>query len=269
MRLIRWALLDHLEAIDRQYIKPGATSDGKLAISLYTSCMVLFLLQYVVLDYDVQRRAAIWFLTTFSLGTPSPSGGLNPADIRLAMRISWTLGCSVLYLLVPMAVHCWILRRPLADLGLRVRGFFRHLWIYLVLLVPVLLCVVVVSYDESFQNTYPFYHNPEGVPQLVTWELFYGLQFFALEVFFRGFMLSEFKYRLGWRSVYIMVIPYCMIHFTKPWPETLGSVIAGTVLGLVALRTGSILGGAFIHVAVAWSMDLASLAQRGWFSQRF
>ena len=78
-------------------------------------------------------------------------------------------------------------------------------------------------------------------------------------------MLGELKYRYGWKSILFMVVPYCMIHFPKPALEALAAIIAGTVLGILALRTRNIWGGVLIHVAVAVWMDMASLIQRGWF----
>ncbi len=60
-----------------------------------------------------------------------------------------------------------------------------------------------------------------------------------------------------------MVVPYVMIHFRKPMFETVGAVIAGSVLGVLSLRTGSIWGGFLIHIAVAISMDVAAMAIRG------
>lgn len=56
-----------------------------------------------------------------------------------------------------------------------------------------------------------------------------------------------------------MVVPYCMIHFGKPWPEALSSIAAGILLGTIALRTRSIWIGFFIHESVAFSMDLVAL----------
>jgi hypothetical protein len=61
-----------------------------------------------------------------------------------------------------------------------------------------------------------------------------------------------------------MVVPYMMIHFQKPAAEAFGAVIAGSVLGVLSLRTLTIWGGIFIHCAVAVSMDVMSLLQRGW-----
>jgi membrane protease YdiL (CAAX protease family) len=52
-----------------------------------------------------------------------------------------------------------------------------------------------------------------------------------------------------------------MIHFGKPFLETLAAVLAGIVLGTLALRTRSIWSGFLIHVSVAISMDVAALLQ--------
>ena len=56
-----------------------------------------------------------------------------------------------------------------------------------------------------------------------------------------------------------MIIPYCMIHYGKPLPETLGAIGAGILLGTIAMRTRSIWGGVIIHVAVAVTMDVLAL----------
>ncbi len=76
-------------------------------------------------------------------------------------------------------------------------------------------------------------------------------------------MLHGLKHRYGHGAIWVMLIPYVMIHFTKPPAEAAGAVSAGTVLGVLSLRSGSILGGVLIHVSVAWMMDLMSLWQRG------
>jgi membrane protease YdiL (CAAX protease family) len=58
------------------------------------------------------------------------------------------------------------------------------------------------------------------------------------------------------------MVPYCMIHFAKPLPETFGAIIAGVVLGFMSLATRSIWMGALLHIAVALTMDLAALGRR-------
>ena len=58
-------------------------------------------------------------------------------------------------------------------------------------------------------------------------------------------------------------VPYCMIHYGKPMPETFSAIGAGIVLGLMSLKTRSIWLGAVLHVAVALSMDLLALWHKG------
>jgi membrane protease YdiL (CAAX protease family) len=50
-----------------------------------------------------------------------------------------------------------------------------------------------------------------------------------------------------------------MIHYGKPMAETYGAIIAGVVLGTLAMRTRSIWGGVLVHCAVAISMDVLAL----------
>ena len=66
-----------------------------------------------------------------------------------------------------------------------------------------------------------------------------------------------------------MVLPYTLIHHMKPFAESMGAIVTGTVLGTLALRTRSILGGVCIHVAVAWSMDLLAAGQKGMLAPLF
>ena len=109
-------------------------------------------------------------------------------------------------------------------------------------------------------HTYPFYRlAARSAFDLVAWELLYAAQFLALEFFFRGFMLAGLRRSVGVHAIWIMVVPYTMIHFGKPLPETLGAIFAGLILGTLALRTKSIWSGVLIHVSVALNMDLLAL----------
>jgi membrane protease YdiL (CAAX protease family) len=75
-------------------------------------------------------------------------------------------------------------------------------------------------------------------------------------VFFRGFLLFGLYRRLGYYAIPVMVIPYTMIHFGKPVPETFAAIIAGFVLGYLALKSRSVLWGWAVHWGVAITMDL-------------
>ena len=58
----------------------------------------------------------------------------------------------------------------------------------------------------------------------------------ALELFFRGLWLGALRRSLGSGAIFAMCVPYCMIHFGKPYLEANGAIIAGIVLG--SLRCG-------------------------------
>lgn len=179
---------------------------------------------------------------------------------ELSTYIYWSLARLVGYVLIPWAVILLMPGERLRDYGLSPRGFFKHLWIYVLLFLIVLPAVVMVSHTDAFQRTYPFYKlaGRSWLDYLV-WEGFYALQFFALEVFFRGFMIHPLKRSMGAYAVFAMAVPYCMIHFNKPLPEVLGAIAAGIVLGTLSLQTGSIWCGVLIHVSVAWTMDALAM----------
>ena len=83
------------------------------------------------------------------------------------------------------------------------------------------------------------------------WWSLYALQFVALEFFFRGFLVHGLAPRLGWVSIFVMVVPYNMLHFGKPMPEAFVAIAGGVVLGTLSLRTRSIWWGASLHIAIA------------------
>jgi membrane protease YdiL (CAAX protease family) len=176
----------------------------------------------------------------------------------------WALFKAVNYVLVPCLCIRWILGDRVLDHGLRPRVGGRAWRLYGLMLLVVLPVVVLVADSPGFLSRYPRYpHAADTWGRLVLWEAAYGFQFAALEFFFRGFLLFALARSLGSAAIFVSVVPYTMIHFGKALPETLGSVLAGVVLGTMALRTRSIYGGVLLHCAVAWLMDGLALLHRG------
>jgi membrane protease YdiL (CAAX protease family) len=79
-------------------------------------------------------------------------------------------------------------------------------------------------------------------------------------------MVHGLKEKFGFYSIFVMMVPYCMIHFQKPMPETIGAILAGIILGALSLKSRSIWLGVAIHYSVAITMDIAALYQKGYFS---
>jgi membrane protease YdiL (CAAX protease family) len=168
------------------------------------------------------------------------------------------------YIGMPMIIWKLVFRKDsLLDMGLRIRGFLKHAWIYLLCLAVVVPAVVIVSRAPDFGTYYPFYKlSSRSWFDLMVWEAMYFAQFFALEVFFRGFWLNGLRTSLGSGAIFAMCVPYCMIHYGKPYLEAAGAVVAGIALGSLAMRTKSIYSGFLVHVTVALLMDLLALSHR-------
>jgi membrane protease YdiL (CAAX protease family) len=242
-------------------------TDRRLVIIVLTVAVCLLAIRFL----GHSRRAG-WLIDLLDIiGLDGWSDDLRYAftkspNLRINARIYWAVWRVFGYVIVPLLVIKLVLRERVSDFGVRIRGTAKYWRIYGVLLLILVPCVLLASYSSEFQAKYPFYRLRPGEslwPWLWSWELLYALQFASLEFFFRGFMVHGLAPRLGYASVFAMVVPYMMIHFTKPMPEALGSIIAGFVLGTLALRTRSIWWGVAVHVAVAVSMDLLSLWQRG------
>jgi membrane protease YdiL (CAAX protease family) len=177
----------------------------------------------------------------------------------------WWVGARVIgYVLIPLPL--WKILFPsdrLLDMGLRIRGFGKHLWIYGLCLAVVLPAMLLVATQPDFGTYYPFYkRSSRSIADFAAWEAIYFLQFFALELFFRGFMLAALRRSMGAAAIFVMMVPYCMIHYGKPYLETNGAIVAGIVLGFLAMRTRSIYAGFLVHVTVAFLMDFLALFRR-------
>lgn len=171
----------------------------------------------------------------------------------------WAATRSLGYLL-PILVTVPLWKERYRDYGLSIKGFGEHAWIYAMFFGIVLLCVIAVAHTGEFATYYPFYKAASrSWKDFFLWEIAYAAQFFCLEYYFRGFLVFSIGRSIGSAAIFAMVVPYCMIHYGKPVLETLGAIVAGTVLGTLALRTRSIWSGFLIHVTVAVSMDVAAL----------
>jgi len=184
---------------------------------------------------------------------------------EFARRAHWATLQIIAYAVIPFLIITLLPGRSSCDYGTGLRRALPLWWVYVLMYLVMLPCVLFVASDASFQQTYPFYRLQDGEPlwpRLVAWELLYGVQFLALEFFYRGFLLHGTKRRFGAYAILVVAVPYCLIHIGKPLPETLGSIVAGLVLGFMSLKTGSVWPGAILHAAVAWTMDAAALYQR-------
>lgn len=182
-------------------------------------------------------------------------------DAHFYKQLYWLFGCYLFYLILPM---CYVImsKSKLSEVGWKLTIPKKHLSIYVSLAFIIVPVIIIAATTEKFQNTYPFFKfNPliHRWQDFAIWETGYMFQFVAVEFFFRGFLLFGLARIIGPYAVYVAVIPYCMIHFGKPLPETIGAIIAGIVLGKMALASKSIFPGILIHCLVGCLMDCLSI----------
>lgn len=180
----------------------------------------------------------------------------------------WGLSSVFFRVLLPLAVIVFVLREKPGDWGFRLRGQWQQLKPYALLFVVMIPVVFLASGLAPFQAKYPLYSlATEGGWHFWGYQLFYGMQFLGLEAFFRGFMVFGLYPRLGMMAIPVMVIPYTMVHFGKPAPETFAAILAGFVLGYLAVKSKSFLWGWMLHWSVAVTMDVMVIGREFGFSE--
>lgn len=237
----------------RTLLAEAGTLDWRAATILLSVPVLLTGIEYG----GIRIRARFWQVF------PEPQGEWAPYR-DLFPQWWWVVTTLVLNLAVPLLLGFFVLKMRPRDLGFRLRGTTPGAWVYPVLYLAVLPFVVYASTHPRFQATYPFYRDAgRSLRDFVYWEAAYALQFITVEFFYRGYLVLGLKPRLGPYSVLVMLAPYCMIHFHKPWQEAIGAILAGLVLGTLAYRTGTVVYGILLHYGVALTMDLLALVQTG------
>lgn len=234
-----------------------AEDDREPAIVLLTATVLLVMFFY-------WGRPGFYYEAGIVSWVRSNASGLVAGDLTVGAYLWWGATSLVFRVLAPLAVIVWLLRADPGDYGFRIRGTLRHVPAYGAMYLVMLPILVVISGTESFLAYYPFYDNAaNGGVTFWLYELGYGIQFVGVEAFFRGFLTFGLYRRFGVLSVVVMTIPYTMIHFAKPMPEAFAAIVAGLVLGVMALRSRSFVPGIALHIAVAITMDLLVLWRTG------
>ena len=182
----------------------------------------------------------------------------------------WTLWHVIGYLVIPYFVIKYIMREPMLNMGWKLADTKKHWAGYVLLISPILFFIFLVSFRGDFLNHYPFYKMASrSWLDLIAWECLYLIQFLTLEFFFRGFILNGLRPALGANAIWIMCVPYLMIHLPKLWLEATGAILFGLFLGILAIKSRSIWGGFLVHAGIAITMDVTSLAKQGIFPTKF
>jgi hypothetical protein len=135
---------------------------------------------------------------------------------------------------------------------------------YFMMLMMMAPLIVFASTQSDFLNAYPRLkqvafiasHTDNFLWYQLLYEVSYGIDFVTIELFFRGFLVFAFARYAGAAAILPMATFYCSIHFGKPLFECISSFFGGLILGVIAHKTQSIIGGLVVHLGIAWMMEV-------------
>lgn len=178
-------------------------------------------------------------------------------------QLTWWAGATIVVYVVPAVIYARRTGQSLRSYGLRLGAFAGEMRVFALILPVIVVGAWFASSQPRFQQVYPFFKawpGGEGTAvEMLAWWVLYASTFVALEFFFRGFLVTAGFRLIGWWAIPAMAAPYCLLHLDKPLPEMVTSLFGGLLLGVVALRTRSILAGVLSHVTLAIGTDLAVL----------
>jgi membrane protease YdiL (CAAX protease family) len=170
-----------------------------------------------------------------------------------------------LWLIIPLFLIKLVLKENLGDWGLCLGDRRFGLKFLALAIVFMALPLYLNAQSPEFQAEYPLTKLAGKSPtHFLLWELTYLIYYLGFEFLFRGYLLFGLKDKLG-PSMAIMAqtIPSTIIHIGKPEGETIAAILAGMVLGAVALRTRSILYVLLFHWYVGITTDYFCLLNSG------
>lgn len=253
----------------REIDEEAAAERTNLKEPEYQTAIILFvgtfcLLTNAYLSQSWMFRSFIKLLSQFT-GIGLKELYFNPSTTSLTpilFYVWWAFVLFVGYVVIPVLVIKYVLRDSIRNYGMGIYGLMPQLKWYLILTAILLVGSTLLSFNRHFSNYYPFYRMAHrSWVDLFLWEFIYLSQFVFLEFFFRGFLLHGCKRAFGSNAVFVMCVPYVMIHITKPWIEAVWSMFFGLFIGVLVLRSRSIWGAVMVHWAVALNMDLMAILQ--------
>ncbi len=182
------------------------------------------------------------------------------SNVFLIEYLYWFVGDFFSYFILPFFIIKFLFRERINNYGISLGDYKAGIKITLIFLLIMLPLVWVASSFPDFSRTYPQLASTRN-----SWNTFFIFEsgmlvyMFAWEFIWRGFMLFGLKNKFGYYSVLIQMIPFLILHNGKPVLETFGAIIAGIALGILALRTNSILYCVVTHMSVMLSIDLISI----------
>ena len=145
------------------------------------------------------------------------------AQSQFIFRVVFTLGKGLLVLL-PLLIYWYLRDKPQQSFyGINKKQLdLKPYFIMILIMIPI---IIIASQNPGFLKKYPRAQmmpaiqlfNKEHFPFILGFELLYILDFYAIELFFRGFLILAFVKYAGARAILPAAVFYTCIHFGKPF----------------------------------------------------
>ncbi len=191
-------------------------------------------------------------------GTFDPYINFDFPDDQI-VRINQFIIFFVLTFIIPALYIKLAMKQKLTDFGFGA-GDVKY-GLKTLILIPLIIAPAIyfAAKMPDLQTEYPLakslLHDQSNLP---VYELAYLVFYYiAWEFFFRGFILFGLKDKFGaFNAILIQTISSCLVHIDKPEGEIIGSIIAGIIFGIIALRSRSIWYVIILHAAIGILTDL-------------
>lgn len=229
--------------------KQSTSTNARTALSLKEEVPWIILVTLVAFALLAFDRFAVEHRFFEFFGADLLAAGYTSSDVRLAAQVWLSGACAVLLVILPL-LYLWCLRLPALRThahahthththahtwGLGFAQAAQHKKIYLGFMAVMLPVLWILAGTDAFNYFYPLF-DPTTWQRWVLFEVVYLTQFFCVEFFFRGPLLFRLESRFGLAAIGMMVVPYALLHIYKPFPEALGSIAAGFLLGFLSLK---------------------------------
>jgi membrane protease YdiL (CAAX protease family) len=183
----------------------------------------------------------------------------NDPDVFLYEYLYWFIGDFFTFFILSIIIIKFILKEKLRNYGLQFGDYKTGLALYSIFFLVMIPTIWFFSAMPDFSEKYPhLLSTRNSYSEFFIYESGMMLYMISWEFIWRGFMLFGLKEKFGYYSVMIQMIPFVILHNGKPAAETFGAIAGGIALGVLALRTNSILYCVITHMGIMFTIDLIS-----------
>ena len=183
----------------------------------------------------------------------------NNSDVFLYEYLYWFIGDFFTFFILSIIVIKFILKENLRNYGLQFGDYRTGLILSAIFFLVMVPAIWFFSAEPDFSEKYPhLLSTRNNYKEFFIYESGMMLYMISWEFIWRGFMLFGLKEKFGYYSVMMQMIPFVILHNGKPAAETFGAIAGGIALGVLALRTNSILYCVITHMGIMFTIDLIS-----------